>query len=165
MGMNRGILYLQNPLNQSCKDTILSLNQGLVFTENEPLLYQAQAALQHARRKWDWLCVCAQGHAACLALALAAQLPVDRLALIAPEWGAGGMRRELLRLRSYARRNLALITAEILLLDAPEDLVRSLMRGNRHSRLCLLESFSEERLILPWEALAENNLLIRGKCV
>jgi len=165
MRTDRGILYLQSPLKKTGENTIIPQNQGLVFTENEPLLSQAQAALQRGRQEHGWLCVCAQGHAAHVALALAAQLPVDRLALLSPVQAASGMNRELLRLRGYARRNLALITAEILLWDADAALIRALMRLSRHSRLCLLKRFSPELLTLPWEALMENNLLIQGKCV
>ena len=165
MQPNRGILYLRDPLNHQGKYQNSMHEQGLVFTESEPLLSQAQGALQHAREKYGWLCVCAHGSAAHIALALAAQLPVDRLALLSSGRNASGLNREMLRLRSYARRNLALITAEILLHDADDALIRSLLRGNKHSKLCLLEAFSPDLLTLPWEALMENNLLIRGKCV
>lgn len=164
MNQKRGILCLQDP-QAATQNRITGDTEGLVFHENESLLSQAQGALLRLRERYGWICIAAEGSAAHIALALAAQLPVDRLALLSPGRDESGLSREMLRLRSYARRNLALITAEILLWDAEEDLIRSLLRGNRHSRLCLLERYSPEALTQPWDALMENNLLIRGKCV
>ncbi len=72
-----------------------------------------------------------------LALALAAQLPVDRVALLGgspfgavrTDGGAIGRARELARVDAFARRNLALVVAEILLVNVPDDERRKLIRG------------------------------------
>lgn len=164
MHSHRQILYLQDPLNHFGK-TGYEHAQGLVFHENEPLLSQAQAALWRARRKGGWVCVAARGSACEIALALASQLPVDRLALLSPLQDGRGLPRELRRLRAFARRNLALIIAEIAVFGGDEALMRGFLRGNRHSSLCALCHDGPEQLALPWEQLIENNLLIRGKCV
>ena len=70
----------------------------------------------------------ASGCAVGVALALAAQLMVDRLALWmepAPEKRP----RELMRIDGYAKRNLSLVACEILLVEPPENGLRMLTRG------------------------------------
>ncbi|MBQ8507719.1 MAG: hypothetical protein IJ466_09860 [Clostridia bacterium] len=107
----------------------------LVFNEDGRFLSQAQNALQQLRGQAEWICVAASGAAVGIALALAAQLPVERLAL----WMDGAYRirnRELHRIHSFARRNLSLVISEILLIDADEAAERRLARGlGRHVRL------------------------------
>ena len=163
MQQNRGMLLLPDPSGGAQMHT--ESVQGLVFTENGSLLSQAQEALWRMRQNCDWICVAAQGDATCIALALAAQLPVDRVAVL----GAGSEKkhqnRELRRLRAYARRNLALITAEILLIGADAGLTNALLRGAGRCRLCVLDELPLSRLTASWEALCEKNLLIQGKCV
>ena len=125
----RGILLLNDPLRRTSRFTQLHKDtKALAFQEDERFLPQAQAALYRMRKEYSWVCVAASGCAVGIALALAAQLMVDRLALWmepAPEKRP----RELLRIEAYAKRNLSLIACEILLVEPPEDRLRMIMRG------------------------------------
>lgn len=163
MQKERGVLLLPDPTGGAQMQTYPI--QGLVFHENESLLSQAQTALWNLRRAHSWVCVAAQGEAACIALALAAQLPVERVALLGKAGEGARRSRELRRLRAYARRNLALLTSEILLVGDAAQQARDFLHGNRHCRMCALPALEMEHLAAPWERLCENNLLIQGKCV
>lgn len=163
MQQNSGLLFLPDPSGAAPKQN--EYPQGLVFHENESLLSQAQGALWRLRKDHEWICVAAQGEAACIALALAAQLPVERVAILGTGQGDGRLSREMRRLKAYARRNLALVTAEILLVGVQDGLIHTLLRGMGRCRLCALEELPLARLTAPWEVLCENNLLIQGKCV
>lgn len=163
MHKDRGLLLLPDPLGGAQMQ--IEETKGLVFTENEPFLSQAQAALWQKRRRHGWVCIAAQGEAASIALALAAQLPVDRVAILSPGQNGPGLPREMRRLKAFARRNLALVTAEILLIGAQEALAHEILRGNRHCQLCVLDAMPPEGLTAPWERICEKNLLIQGKCV
>lgn len=167
MNERRGILHLAEPLEsrpvrlqeeQNCKIT-------LIFDENERYLSQAQHALWELRKKCPWICVSARGSAAFIALSLAAQLPVDRLALADFSFAEACRSRELARLKVFARRNLSLVASEIALCGIGEEDLRKLMRGLGRYKLCLLENWEQNMLLAPWERLCENNLLIPGKCV
>ena len=94
------------------------------------LLGAAQAQLYAAREACDAIAVLARGTGCGLALALAEQLPVDRLVLIEPKlprmrwWrrraGTGedaGRRAQLRRLWGFARRNLSLCVSDALLIE------------------------------------------------
>lgn len=166
MYRNRGILYLADP--QSAGNEIrISNAKALVFDENGRHLSRAQDALWQMRRQYEWVCVAAEGNAAYVALALAAQLPVDRLAL------QGGwlhrrdhLDRRMNRIRAYARRNLSLVVAEVLLFDAADDEISFLSRLMRHAKICAAEGKMDDRLCLEsWDALPEKNLPIQGNCV
>ena len=152
----RGLLLINDPLrhggrfSQMHMDT-KALTLELCFTEGEPYLPQAQAALWKLRRECGWVCVAAEGCAAWIALALAAQLMVERLVLWmepAPE----RLPRQMQRLQLYARRNLSLLACEILMAKASDAELRMLSRGL--SRSCELRCISEEAdgedLIRPW---------------
>lgn len=86
----------------------------------ESSLGTAQEGLRRARGPGG-VCVAAEGEMWAAALALAAQLPVDRIALIAPEdrtmsaWD--GQSRRMHRLKAYARRNLFFCISSVLLLE------------------------------------------------
>ena len=86
----------------------------------EGLLDAAQEGLRQARGTGG-VCIAAEGEMWAAALALAAQLPVERIVLIAPEDRAISMRdersRRLQRLKSYTRRNLFFCISSILLLE------------------------------------------------
>lgn len=113
----------------------------LVFDENGRFLSRAQAALQSMRREADWLCAAGSGAAAYIALALAACLPVERLALHLEDAPRLGSDRELKRLRAFAWRNLPLVVSEILLIDGDAALARRFARSmNPHARLRCISS-------------------------
>lgn len=158
MDQSRGILLLSDPLRAGAQGRIIERMKRsaserdagrnlfqIDFPEGEKCLPQAQAALWELRRRCGWVCVAAERGCAGVALALAEQLPVDRVVLLGgtpfsplPEGGSAARRRELRRMDGFARRNLALMVGELLLIDVPEDEVRRLMSGlgrNVHMRI------------------------------
>lgn len=145
MQQKKTILCLNDPLNPDPN------TKGLVFHENESFLSQAQTALWQSRGEGEWICVSALGTAAYIALALAAQLHVDRLVLMDIPDPRAKLPRELNRLKAFARRNLALITAEILLVGADEQYFRRMLRGTGRCRLCALEKLPREMYTAGWE--------------
>ena len=154
MEQKRDILVLADPLRRQDPFSQMQIQSTtLVFHENERYLSQAQSALQRQRRRADWLCVAAAGAAVGIALALAAQLPVERLVL----WMDADKpvrSRELLRLDAFARRNLSLVISEILLIGAADMEVRRLVRGLGRSRgvRCVSPSeISARDFIAPWD--------------
>ena len=94
------------------------------------LLSDFQYRLYRLRRRCEWICILAEGKLCSYALALAAQLPVDRLILLGKGCfacrDAGRSRR---RISSFARRNLAFITAEIIAAGMEEADLRILRSG------------------------------------
>ena len=155
MDQSRGVLFLRNPLDGSGpegkieKQMLRSAGDvgrrllSVAFPEGEKCLPRAQAALWELKQRCGWVCVAAARGCAGVALSLAEQLPVDRVALVGgtpfaplPEGGSAARRRELKRLDAFARRNLALLVAEMLLVDVPADEVRRLACGlGRNVRL------------------------------
>ena len=150
MGQTRAVLLLTDPLRkaESAGSAVAASQRQFVsdadptvavlhFRRGERCLPQAQEALWRLRRRFGWICVAGEGACAGLALALAAQLPVDRVALLGgspfgavrTDGGAIGRARELARVDAFARRNLALVVAEILLVNVPDDERRKLIRG------------------------------------
>ena len=106
------------------------------FPEGESCLPCAQAALWELKQRCGWVCVVAERGCAGVALSLAEQLPVERVALMGgtpfsalPEGGTAARRRELRRMDAFARRNLALLVAELLLVDVEENEMRRLTCG------------------------------------
>lgn len=163
MNQFRGILCLNEAPYQVLQKKKMQV-QRLIFNENEPLLYQAQAALWDMRRQYSWVCVAAEGRYNAAALALAAQLPVDRLALMGGWTEAAGACRRFARLRNYALRNLSLVISDIMLVGAPEADIRRMIRGRRHGRLCVLPGQDWEEcaglIEAEWNALREKTCLI-----
>ena len=154
MDQLRGVLFLSDPLRAGARgrniermlrsaDDVGRRLLSVAFPEVEKCLPHAQAALWELRRRCGWVCVAAERGCAGVALSLAEQLPVDRVALIGgtpfsplPEGGTAARRRELKRLDAFARRNLALLVAELLLVDVPEEETRRLACGlGRNVRL------------------------------
>lgn len=132
----RALLILADPLLRTSRFSQMQMEGTmLVFNEDGHFLSQAQQALQRERRRAEWICLAASGVAVGIALAIAAQLPVERLAL----WMDGSFRfrhRELHRIHTFARRNLSLVISELLLIDADEADERRLVRGlGRHARV------------------------------
>ena len=154
MDQLRGVLFLSDPLRAGARgrniermlrsaDDVGRRLLSVAFPEVEKCLPHAQAALWELRQRCSWVCVAAERGCAGVALSLAEQLPVDRVALVGgtpfaplPEGGSAARRRELKRLDAFARRNLALLVAEMLLVDVPADEVRRLACGlGRNVRL------------------------------
>lgn len=177
MDQSRGILFLSDPLRRKAgqpKQAEYTHSMTLIFDENGRYLSHAQAALWRMRKRYEWICVAAEGEAVCIAIALAAQLPVERLALTRSSLfvpGKHALNRELVQLRSYARRNLALVISEILLIGPDSREVRGLLRGRSKGKLCVLDEREEDMknyqniLVGSWEQACQNNLLIPWKCV
>lgn len=165
MQQKRGVLCLNDAPFCALKQEIQTV-QRLVFDENEPLLPQAQQALWQLRCKCDWVCIAAEGEAALVALALAAQLPVERLALMG-RWRSCS--KKMARFRAYALRNLPLVIANVLLIAAGDEEIAALLRGRRHGELCVLAAQRWQDcanlLTAPWSAVLEKNLLNSMKCV
>ena len=160
MQQKRSVLYLNDPMNGKIQNV-----QGLVFTENGSFLSQAQTALWNARKNSGWVCVAAEGAAAYIALALAAQLPVNRLALLNLPVNRPRLSRELNRMRAFARRNLALVVSEVLIAGAADRRGQSLARGLVNCDVCVVDKLQPGDFIAAWNLLCEKNLLIPGKCV
>ena len=154
MDQLRGVLFLSDPLRAGARgrniermlrsaDDVGRRLLSVAFPEVEKCLPHAQAALWEMKQRCGWVCVAAARGCAGVALSLAEQLPVDRVALVGgtpfaplPEGGSAARRRELKRLDAFARRNLALLVAEMLLVDVPADEVRRLACGlGRNVRL------------------------------
>ena len=161
MHRNRGILYLG--VSQTAEPEMhISNVKTLVFDENGRYLSRAQEELWKLRQQCGWVCAAGRGSGVYAALALAAQLPVDRIALDGG-WLAGREKlgREMNRLRAYACRNLSLVVSEVLTFGASEDELRFLTRGTQHAKLCALNGRMDVRSCLEdWNVLAENNLPI-----
>ena len=154
MDQLRGVLFLSDPLRAGARgrniermlrsaDDVGRRLLSVAFPEVEKCLPHAQAALWELKQRCGWVCVAAARGCAGVALSLAEQLPVDRVALIGgtpfsplPEGGTAARRRELKRLDAFARRNLALLVAELLLVDVPEEETRRMACGlGRNVRL------------------------------
>ena len=147
MDQVRGVLFLSDPLRADLRerniermlrsaDDVGRRLLSVAFPEAEKCLPHAQAALWELKQRCGWVCVAAERGCAGVALALAEQLPVDRVALLGgtsfadlPEGGCRARRREMRRMDAFARRNLALLVAELLLIDVPEDEARRLECG------------------------------------
>ena len=148
MDQSRGVLLLINPLKgagskeRNIEQMLRSADDAgrrllsVGFPEGEKCLPRAQAALWELKQRCGWVCVAAERGCAGVALSLAEQLPVDRLALLGgtpfsalPEGGTAVRRRELRRMDAFARRNLALLVAELLLVDVEENEMRRLECG------------------------------------
>lgn len=93
-----------------------------------------QRAYQRVRRDGAVNAIVAAGSGCDCALALASQLPADRLALLCPaDWsGNGGLAKPLGRIRRYALRGAAFCVADVLLLPGmhtPERLIERWRRA------------------------------------
>ena len=135
MGENRRLLILADPITGHSRfSQMYTEAKTLVFHESGRYLSRAQTALQELRREAEWICLAGSGAAAWIALALAAQLPVERAAI----WmdGKPCLNRELHRIQTFARRNLSLLISEILLVDGTAGDYRRLAGGlGRHAGL------------------------------
>ena len=170
MDQVRGVLFLSDPLRAGARgrniermlrsaDDVGRRLLSVAFPEAEKCLPHAQAALWELKQRCGWVCVAAARGCAGAALSLAEQLPVDRVALIGgtpfaplPEGGSAARRRELKRLDGFARRNLALLVAELLLVDVPEDETRRLACGlGRNVRLRAQQTANWGSFVEAWQ--------------
>ena len=170
MDQLRGVLFLSDPLRAGARgrniermlrsaDDVGRRLLSVAFPEVEKCLPHAQAALWELKQRCGWVCVAAARGCAGVALSLAEQLPVDRVALIGgtpfaplPEGGTAARRRELKRLDAFARRNLALLVAEMLLVDVPADEVRRLACGlGRNVRLRAQQTANWGSFVEAWQ--------------
>lgn len=170
MDQSRGVLFLSDPLRADLRerniermlrsaDDVGRRLLSVAFPEAEKCLPHAQAALWELKQRCGWVCVAAARGCAGVALSLAEQLPVDRVALIGgtpfaplPEGGTAARRRELKRLDGFARRNLALLVAELLLVDVPEEETRRLACGlGRNVRLRAQQTANWGSFVEAWQ--------------
>ena len=170
MDQLRGVLFLSDPLRAGARgrniermlrsaDDVGRRLLSVAFPEAEKCLPHAQAALWELKQRCGWVCVAAARGCAGVALSLAEQLPVDRVALIGgtpfaplPEGGTAARRRELKRLDGFARRNLALLVAELLLVDVPEEETRRLACGlGRNVRLRAQQTANWGSFVEAWQ--------------
>ena len=91
-----------------------------------------QTALLASRSRCETVAIAARGTGCAAALALAEQLPVDRLVLVEPKLSLRGLQREgskadadrvassrqARRIMAYARRNLSLCVSDVLLIES-----------------------------------------------
>ena len=122
-----GILALCDPI--TGEPPLNGAAETVRFAEGDALT-QARAAYQRVRGKCERVCVAATGSACGIAASLAAQLPVDLLALrkgniFARRTG----NRAVDRVNAFARRNLALIASEIILAEPSEAEEKGFVRG------------------------------------
>ncbi len=93
-----------------------------------------QTLLQRVRREYGTACVLAWGAGCMAALALAEQLPVERLALVQPACEPVGTLFRPRRFTGFAMHNLALCVSDVLILEAGGGRVtRRIARGLRSS--------------------------------
>lgn len=164
MGESRGILFLSDVARGRAKGGASGALREFAPKSGAPLLPQAQEALWRLRQDCGWVCAAASGWMAALAIALAAQLPVDRLALVDGRMfdpGGPAPNRELAKLARYARRNLALVASEVLLIDATEREIRGHLRILGGGRLCAIEG-GADALCAPWPQIRALDLLGQG---
>ena len=159
MKLVRGVLFLREMEKTSvfCGELPTDVRAvECVFDGAGRRLDQAQAALWRLRRVCDWVCVAACGPCSCVAAALAAQLPVDRLALMESSLfsasGRDAWPRDLRRLNAFARRNLSLITSQLVLI-APGDMeARRIVHSACNAQVCIVRDDSSRANLLfrPW---------------
>lgn len=131
----RGLLVLSNrrpeiSLSQTQRQNFTILHENAAEYGHPPLfLSRAQLQFSRLRRRCDWVCVLAEGDCAAHGLILAAQLSVDRLILADALLQGRCADRHMRRLNAFARRNLALITAEIIAAGMGERGLKALAAG------------------------------------
>ena len=114
----------------------------ITFCENERWLDKAQTAFSQRR----YAAVAAEGYACAIALALAVQLPVDRLIMkncaVFKKSIYKNVPVQLRRIAAYARRNTALAAAEICLADTDKAEIQKIRRAiSRHANVKIWEKW------------------------
>ena len=143
------ILYLCDPLRVDGKEIAARIKReypcvtALIFDENERWLHQAQTAFA----KKCFSAIAAEGNACAIALAMAAQLQVDRLMLrncrLFDRKAARSAPVYLRHIIYFARRNLALVASGIQFTDTDEAEIRRI--SNLSSRYAQIEVCVEKR--------------------
>jgi len=156
MALDTGCLLIDDPLCPigALDATARTLHENGVWTEvfrwdgNGRLYASLQKAYQRVRRDKALNGIAAMGAGCDCALALACQLPADRLVLLEPmEWRAPGERaRQLRRIRNFARQNAAFCVSDVLVITGEHTSDRHIARLRRElasARLTLLRSAGE----------------------
>lgn len=111
---------LRERLNACGVETVLAPRGGDLLSDVQEGLYQA--------RKTGGACIAAEGEMWAAALALSAQLSVERVALIEPtdrfrnpkdDW-----EKQIVRLKGFARRNLFFCVSDVLMLEGADGWTR-----------------------------------------
>ena len=98
---------------------------------SSPLHPSLQRAYQRVRRDEGMSAIIAMGTGCDCALALACQLPADRLVLVEPmDWRCEAA-RQMRRIRTFARRNAAFCVADVFILPGPHTEAGHLKRLTR----------------------------------
>ena len=117
LGETKRIRALCDSLNARGIDAVITAKDG-------DLLTAAQEGLYAARRRGG-TCIAAEGEMWAAALALAAQMCVERILLIAPtdhpKPAKDDREKQIERLKGFARRNLFFCVSEILVLEEKND--------------------------------------------
>lgn len=102
------------------------------------LLSSVQEGLYRARRPGG-VCIAAEGEMWAAALALAAQLSVERVVLIEPtdrfRMPRNDRERQIVRLKSFVRRNLFFCVSDILMLEKDVEQMNALCRRMYNARV------------------------------
>ena len=105
--------------------------ERFAWDRSSPLHPSLQRAYQRVRRDDAVNAIAAMGAGCDCALALACQLPADRLVLLEPmDWRCEAA-REMKRIRAFARRNAAFCVADVLILPGPHTEAGHLKRLTR----------------------------------
>lgn len=136
------ILYLCDPLRADGKEIAARIKReypyvtALIFDENGRWLSQAQAAFT----KGGFSAIAAEGNACAIALAVAAQLQVDRLMLgncrLFDRKAAKSAPGNLRHIIGFARRNLSLVASRIQFADTDEAEIRRISKlSSRYAQI------------------------------
>ena len=121
-----GCIAIDEPMSGENRLSGLSCAPGLVvfpfeWRAGEDALGALQTLLQRARSSCGAAAIVARGLGCLAALALAEQLPVDRLALVEPRLGRlrgrGTLARCFNRIALFARQNLSLCVSDVLIVQ------------------------------------------------
>lgn len=159
-----GCLIIDDPMSGENWLSGLSLPAGLraypfAWRTGEGLLSSLQTLLQRARSECGTASILARGAGCAAALALAEQLPVERLALIEPTFRPCApkvLAKPLGRIARYAARNLSLCVSDALIASREDQ--REAMRIARalsaNCRVCRLDIPGET--VPEMETICEN---------
>ena len=132
-----GCILIDDPVSGEDLLSGLSLPDGLLahpvqWRTGEKPLEALQALLQRVRKACGAAGVLALGAGCMAALALAEQLPVERLALVEPMFEPAGLTFTRRRFTGFAMRNLALCVSDALIVGSGDSRVaRQIARGLR----------------------------------
>jgi len=144
-------LYLIDPLRRDGERFAAQLKNeyphaaALIFDENERWLQKAQRMFAEK----GFYAIAAEGNGCAVALAVAAQLPVEQLTLencgIFDRERLKNAPAQLRRIAAFARRNLSLVASEIRFISTPEGEIRRISESI--SVLARIENGGESGLL------------------